>query len=136
MADKIKKGFEEEAQKLRDFFKEVQQAKTSFGLSFPTRITADFAVANKALEDLESACRREYSKLIDPEDPEVNPWNEKQSKCMALFRRKDLGGVESNCGRNRGHKGEHSWYHDCWACEGEAGRHKASCSVIPTTPRK
>lgn len=41
-------------------------------------------------------------------DPEINPWNEKQSKCMVLFRRSDLGGVESNCGRDRGHKGAHS----------------------------
>jgi len=32
--------------------------------------------------------------------------------CGAAFKRADLGGVDSNCGRDKGHDGEHSWHHD------------------------
>jgi len=40
------------------------------------------------------------------------------------------GGYKSTCGRNANHRGGHSWYHDCWDCDGQAGEHPDTCRIF------
>ena len=50
-----------------------------------------------------------------------------ESKCGFRFFRKELGksGVESSCGRKKGHDGEHSWYHEEAPAEAREGKEKS-----------
>lgn len=50
-----------------------------------------------------------------------------KKKCGKEFR--TSGGTKSFCGRNVNHDGKHSWYHDCWACDGQAGTHTDACRI-------
>ncbi len=56
--------------------------------------------------------------------------------CGIYFNWKERA-TETVCGRKPGHKGEHSWYHDCGQCKGVMGEHESNCYLThPVGPKE
>lgn len=66
MADKIKKGREKDAEKMREFYRIVQKAKGDIGLSAPAEAIPGFSLAWAGLEALEAGCREVYATMRVP----------------------------------------------------------------------